>query len=342
MKRILTGLLLIFLFTSCTKSGVKDAPQGNTAKPVESKDVVKNENKKAEKPAVSEVIANKEKAEDGIRAISLSYTDGLNIDNILDQGFNTVILEVSGVRLPKKPYKTDFAALKKLLSSTALLESKGIDYIISVTSGPGYSKDEDIYSVLNSSQEQAYFAQMMREILSRYKTSTHLKGISADIENHDIPADSYYKMLNRMTSKILDAYVDMPVIMNLHPLSFEEDFKDMPELQPGINIINARIMLNGISYPGYGAGFDSSVKLSKNEMLKKLQNLKEFSHASHTDVIVTIKVPWGQNSDVFLQDMFELFKMMDFDYNICYGNTNDIYDFTSNEPVINVLKRHSK
>ena len=76
-------------------------------------------------------------------------------------------------------------------------------------------------------------------------------------------------------------------------------------------------------------------------ILKKLQPYIDLSAKSDSSFIISIKAPWVKNTEVMLQDMFEITKMLKFDYRIHFGNSEDVYDIRTNEEVLRVIKRHS-
>jgi hypothetical protein len=328
MKKILIyTLVLVFLLTSCGK------PEEKTQQPPPGTKLVKEENKE-----VTEVTAKPIK---NLKAVSLISNNTLNIEDFTSSGFNTIILSSSGVRQPKEPYKTHNNTLKNLDMAVNETNNVKVDYIIDINSGPGLSSDGKINSIFNNRQEAMYFARMTKEIIKRYNTDEYFKGISINIGVPSIAEDKYYDILNYIISKIREDYKDVYIIYNLHPLAFENNLQTLPEMKYDNILLNVPISLNGISYPGYGAGVKNSIKLSKNVILDKLQKLKSIHDSGKTSVIITIKIPWIAKSEVLVQDMFEITKILGYDFNLCYGNSGDIFDFTRNDSILKIVKRHS-
>ncbi|SKA76550.1 hypothetical protein SAMN05443428_101214 [Caloramator quimbayensis] len=292
-------------------------------------------NKIEDKAAVSD-IDNK------IRAV---YIDGrlpFNISMIKELKVNTIVLSQEGVRMPAAPYKTNYRALKSLEKNTKELEKSEIDYIIDINSGPGFSSDGKISSIFANDTEALYFAKMSCEVIKRHVSNKNFKGIMISLENTNVLEDNYYNTLKYIINKIQNSYPDVNIILNLYPCSFENNFENLsvPELK---NVtLNAVIYFKGMSYPMYATGYKASLKINKNVILSNLQILKEFQEKNKTNMMITIKTPWTEKSDIFLQDVYEINKMLSFNLNIGYINSFDDYDFTKNEDVLKVIKRNNK
>jgi hypothetical protein len=329
MKKILIYILaLMLLLTSCGKPDAKTPQQ-----PPPGAKVVK------EKP--EEVTQTAAKSLEKLRAVSLLSTNNLDLNDFTSSGFNTVILSTYGVRQSKNPYKTDNKALNKLDTAVSEINNSKTDYILDITSGPGLSSDGKITTIFDNRQEAMYFARMTKEIIKRYDKNEGFKGISINIGTQAVAEEKYYDTLNYIISKIREDYKDVHIIYNLHPLAFENNFKILPDIKHDNILLNAPISLNGITYPGFGAGVKNSIKLNKNTILEKLQKLKPIHDGGKINVITTIKIPWIAKSEVLVQDMFEITKILGYDFNLCYGNSGDIFDFTKNQSILKIVKRHN-
>lgn len=328
MKKLAFILLMLFALTSCSNPNANSLPPSNNTKPVE---------QKKENPVPAVPVA---KTDSRVRAVSIDGNGILNIPDYKDLGFNLIFLSSEGVRIPKAPYRTDYKALKLIENNIKILENSSMDYIIEFKSGPGFSNSGKISTIYANDTEALYFSKMVEEIIKRHILSKNFKGISINLENPDIPETTYYNTMKYIISKIHKDYPDVPVIFNFYPASFENDFAYMPRFDFKNVTYNASISLIGISYPGYGTGYKTSFKLNKNEILSKLQKLKDIQDKNSMNFIVTVKVPWADNSDVFLQDIYEIAKMLHFDINLY--SSSGAYNFMKNEPVIKVIKRNSK
>lgn len=329
MKKILIyTLALMILLTSCGKPDVKTPQQ-----PPQGAKVVKEKNEEAAQTAAKTI--------EKLRAVSLISDNSLNLKAFTSSGFNTVILSTTGVRQSNNPYKTDNKTLKRLDSTINETNKSKTDYIIDVSSGPGLSSDGKVTTIFDNRQEALYFARMAKEIIKRYNNSEHFKGISITLGTPGIVEDKYYDTLDYIVSKIREDHKDIYIIYNLHPLAFENNFKTLPDIKHDNILLNVPISLNGITYPGFGAGIKNSIKLNKNTILDRLQKLKPIHDGGKATVITTIKIPWIAKSEILVQDMFEITKILGYGFNLCYGNSEDIFDFTKNEAILKIVKRHS-
>lgn len=330
MKKIYIIIVSIVLLASFAAIKSMSEPKSNKILAIE-----EAKNKIEEKTAQTD-IDNK------IKAVNIDGRLPFNISMIKELGFNTVVLSHEGVRMSNAPYKTNYKALKSLEENVKELEKSDMDYIIDINSGPGFSSDGKIYSIFTNDTEAMYFAKMSCEVIKRHVSSKNFKGIMINLENTNVLEENYYNTLEYIINKIQSSYPDVNIILNLYPCSFENGFQNLsiPELD---NItINAVIYFKGMSYPMYAAGYKASLKLNKNVMLSNLQILKEFQEKSKSNMIITINTPWTEKSDAFLQDMYEINKMLNFNLNIGYINSFDDYDFTKNEDVLKVIKRNNK
>jgi hypothetical protein len=332
MKKLFLYIISIMLIlTSCSKPTDKQLPPSKPSTVNEGKE------KTAEETPVSTV-----NSDDRIKAVSLLGNKNLDVKTFKSDGFNTILLSLDGIRISKSPYRTDNNALSNLKESIKEIEQQRMNYIIDIGSGPGISSDGKVVSIFDNRQEAMYFARMTKEMINRYEKSTYFKGIAINIGKANVSEEKYYDTLNYIIAKVREEYKDIPIIITLHPLAFENNFKVLPDIKYENVALNASILLNGISYPGYGAGVKTSVKLNKNTMLSALQKLKTLAEDKDLNIIVTARVPWIAKSEVLIQDIFEVTKILDYDFNLCYGNSGDIFDFTQNTSISKIVKRHSE
>lgn len=325
-RRTLIYIAMISLMLiSCSKIIMETSrPQGAVVVPG-----TPEKDKAAAAPTINEII----------RAVTIKNLDSLNLETIKETNFNMVALQSEGVRKPDKKYSTDFRTLKRLNKNTAELEKNNINYYIEITSGPGFSQDSSISSLFSNKAEKIYFAKMLEEIAGRYYKNKHFTGISINLNSQNIREKDYYETLINIISDVRKHYPDLIFIFNLHTLSFEGNLKNVPELKLQNVIINLPIEIKDFSYPGTSRGVISEFELDKNILLKALQSLKE---SDYKTVMVTTKLAWTEDTDVFIQDLYEINKMLGFNNNICYGNTGDEMDFSRSDSLLKQLKRHNQ
>lgn len=324
MKKLISVIILILLLSSCSKVQIKNTPSASANAKTKKVDAVK-----------------KEESTEKIKAICVDANCSIDFKTLKDMQFNTIVLTTEGVRTVSQPYKTDFKTLKKLETEICTIKNAGFNYIIRIVSGPGISSDFKTSTVFTSHSETVYYSKMINEITGRHADDKYFKGISIDIGNPAVAEDSYYKTLNSIILKVRNKYDNVSIIYNLHPLSFENGFKNLPNIWFKNTIINSKIYLSALSYPGYGAAYKTSIKLNKNDIVDKFQNMKDFKDKQKLPCTINIEIPWADKSDVMLQDIYETSKMFDFDTVIYCGSTNDLYDFSNNQDVIKVITRHN-
>lgn len=325
MKRILIFIAIISLILiSCSIIVIENLFQN---------DAIAKDNK------VQDKVAAPSKVDEAIKAVTIKNLDNLNLKTIQETGFNMIVLQSEGVRRSDGSYSTSFKILKRLNRNVSELEKGEISYFIELTSGPGFSEDSGINSIFSSSTERMYFAQMLGELAGRYINNEHFAGISIDLQCPNIREDMYYSTLADIIARVRKQYPDLTFIINLHPLAYENKLVYMPELGLENVIINLPIEIRSFSYPGTSSGIISEFEFSKNTLLKALQSLKE---SDFKRIIVTPKLVWTDKTDVFLQDLFEINKMLGFSSNMVYGNSNDLMNFTRNETIIKLIKRHNQ
>lgn len=325
MKKAFIYVVIVGIFLiSCSKIIVENSAQNNTL----AKDT-KTQDKTVMSPKIDEAI----------RAVTIKNLDILNLKMLQETDFNMVVLQSEGVRSAGKSYSTSFKTLKVLNENVSKLEKSKINYFVELTSGPGFSQDSSISSLFSSSTERMYFGQMLGELVKRYNGNEHFAGISIDLKCPNINEDMYYDTLTDIITRVRKQYPDLTFIVNLHPLAFENKLENIPRLELENVIINLPIEIRDLSYPGTSSGIVSEIELNKNTLLKTLQVLKQSEFKS---IMVTLDLSWNEKTDVFLQDLFEINKMLGFNSNISYGNSKDSKDFSNNEPILKLIKRHNQ
>lgn len=325
MKKVLIYIVIISLILiSCSKIIIENPSQSST---------IAKEAPEPDKAVMSPKI------DASTKAVTVKSLDDLNIKMIKETNFNLVVLQSEGVRRSDKNYSTNFKTLKRLNENASVLEENKINYFIELTSGPGFEEDSGISSIFSSSAERMYFAQMLRELADRYIKDKYFTGISIDLKCPNINENLYYDTLTDIISRVRKQYPYLTFIVNLHPLAFENKLENIPKLKLENVIINLPIEIRDFSYPGNSTGIISNFELNKNMVLKAFQNLKE---SDFKTIMVTLKLPWTDKSDIFLQDIFEINKMLGFNSNISYGNTRDPIDFSKNDSILKLLKRHNQ
>lgn len=325
MKRIFIYIVIFsVIFISCSKIIIENTTQNNT---------IAKDTKIQSKDTASLKI------NDTIKAVTVKSLDALNIPMIKRENFNLVILQSEGVRRADKNYSTDFKILKQLNENAAELERNKIYYFIELTSGPGFSQGSGISSIFSSRSERIYFSKMLRELADKYGKNEYFSGFSIDLKYPGIDDEVYYTALTDIISRVRKQYPDLTFIVNMHPLAFESNLENIPKLKLENIIVNLPIEIRNFSYPGNNTGIISNFQLDKNIVLKAFQKLKA---SDFKTVMVTLNLPWNDKSDIFIQDVFEINKMLGFNSNISYGNTNDLWDFSKYDSILKMLKRHNQ
>lgn len=278
------------------------------------------------------------------RSDLIKGTYALSMENLpagalIKQNFNMVIIESQGTRISKIPYRTDFNQQKSLENKISLAKAAGLNYMISLDSGPGLSYDLKTQSLFKRKYEARYFARMCIEETNRFKSDNNFKGILINLHMNDVPDAQYYSTVSLIQSYYYSQIKSLPLIISLHPAAFEDEFKDVPYFTGSYVMINASIILRGMSYPGFGAGIRTSYSLNKNTLLSTLQKLKDYETKTGHRVILSIKLPWVQNSNIMLQDFFELNRIFKLDYVLYCNNSPDIFNYRKNSEVMKVIER---
>lgn len=327
MKKSLNFFMLImfiFIFTSCGKTNEKTPQKENI-----------------ETSTQQHLNDSKSKDKDkGYNASISVISDKFNNASLTNLNIKNMIISIQGVRSPKSPYNTFHKLLNKNEHNISSIGTSH-NYIIEITSGPGFSQDGKINTLFTNKTEAFYFAKMTKEIVRRHANDKNFQGISISINNPDIVEKSYYSTLNYIISKIRIDYPDINIIYNLHPLSFETNYKNLPKINLKNVTICSEIYLKGISYPGYGAGYKSSIALDRNSILRSMKKLKDMQDETGYKTIINVHIPWADSSNIMLQDIFEISRTLGFNLNICYLNSGDIYDFSKNSDITQIIKRHN-
>lgn len=278
----------------------------------------------------------------GTNIITVCMSETLPLASLKDHGFNTVILRIPGIRNSKAPYNTNYRELKLLYNNIAALEANKLKYIISFTTGPGFSPNDKILSIYKNNLEMNYYSKMVNEVLRRYQNNKYFCGTSIDLEAPDTPSIDYYRIQNYMISHIRSTLSPMKLIYNLHPLTFENNCKDLQAFKDTSLLYNLNVNLTALTYPGYGSAYRTSCQIDKNSLLASFEKYKDYLNKNKLTAIITYTYPWVKNSDVMLQDSYEIFKMLKLNLNLSYGGSGNQYDLLSNVPVVKVIDRHNK
>lgn len=271
-----------------------------------------------------------------IKAVKIKCDDEIDVENIKSMGFNTVILETPGLRISKITYRTDFKALKNFKKAIEILDKSSLKYIVEIISGPGLSNDTT--TLFENKAEKRYFSKMVCETLDRCIKSPNFKGISINPKIYNISGEIYYSAVNDIYLNAIEKYGDINTILNLQPSYFKEDVNNLPNIN-GYKTIKVPLYLDELSYPGKGVIFQNKIDLNKNSILQSLKPLKSIKER---DIIIDISIPYNESSEIMIQDMIEINKILGFNLCMGYGNGNDEFDFTNKDSIVRILKRHSK
>ncbi|KRQ87820.1 hypothetical protein ABG79_00625 [Caloramator mitchellensis] len=253
-----------------------------------------------EKPNVQNTNIDSKVTNAIIVAKSISEIDFAN-----KMGIKNIIISSKGVRIDDKNYRTDFERLRGLDVLVEKAKQYKMNFYIEITSGPGYDVEKRNFSLFRRDSQKFYFAQMMNEIIKRYDADNGFKGIGINIENPGGDADeaiSYiYSKVNY--SKII-YNINLP---DLNSIKLNQKY-------PNIVYLNFK----SLNYPGYSMLKSSNIEVNRNSLLASLQNMKE----QNKSAMVRVSAPWSDEHDVFLQDLYELSRILNFD--IILDNTSSI------------------
>ncbi|MCX7950943.1 MAG: hypothetical protein N2594_03220 [Clostridiales bacterium] len=311
MKRLIILFSLMFILSSCGYNKV-----------------VKNANVPQEK-VVETIEKNPVKLDKGIEYIKMPI-DNLDMDMIKELNISTVILDINAIRIPDKNFKTDFKELKKLESAISSLEENKINYIISFTSGPGLSKDGKIQTLYKNSTHRVYFSKMVNEIINRYSKNKGFKGIEINLFSLNISPEIFNNCIKEIANSIKS---DVKKQIVLHQLTFENQLNNINLTNNTVYVIN--ISPSSLTYPGYGVFNNKSVKLNKNIILSMFQDIKK---NYGNNVIININAPFNNDYKVFLQDIIEIQRMLEF--GVCIKIENSLY--LSNSEIKSIIKKYAK
>ncbi|KMT22858.1 hypothetical protein [Clostridium cylindrosporum] len=283
---------------------------------------------------------NEKTFQDTLKLTKLDSSMDINPEDIRSIGFNRVIIKTQGLRIDSGNYKTDFKRKNKLMKQTALLEEADISYYIEITTGPGISNDGKNLSLFTKGDNMVFFAQMVKEIIEMNKDNTHFSGIILSVGNTKIHNDTYYKTLNEISNRVLKSY-DVPLLISLDPMYFESNNTSLPleyfdNPKVGFNI---DMNFKCDKYPGKAKFNDSEIELSKNRILEKLIAIKD-SNKNSRKILLSLKCPWSEECSVLVKDIFEIMKMVGFEFSLSYSNTNNEFDFSNNKNIITILNKY--
>lgn len=276
-----------------------------------------------------------------IKAMTLVNNMNYDILKKTDTCFNTVFLNIPGLRRASAPYNTDFKNMKKIDKSIKELEKLHASYYLCISSGPGFSLGEKKYSIISNKLELIYYVKMLKELIKRYSSYEGFRGISINLSCNQIADSSYYKIMSYILYNTKKEMSSFNYIYNLPSDSFSNNYNIVPELKGDNIIVNTDITLNSIDYPGKCLQKNNETVMNKNTILNRLETLKSIQDERKLTVIISLKSPWINNSDAFLLDTSEVLKILNFNFNLCYGNSNNYYDFSKNENIMKILKRQN-
>lgn len=220
-----------------------------------------------------------------------------DIDFANNMGIKNIIISSKGVRIDDKNYRTDFESLRNLDMLVRKAKSLKMNFYIEITSGPGYNSDMKNFSIFKKDSQKYYFAQMMNEIIKRYETIDRFKGVSVKFENYNV--NSSAGTINYIYSKI-----------NHSNLLYNNSFGNLSSIELSSKYLNT-IYFNfkSLKYPGYSMLNNSNIQINRNILLENLQKMKK----QNQTIMVRVSAPWSDEHDVFLQDLYELSRILNFD-----------------------------
>lgn len=263
-------------------------------------------------------------------------------NDIHSLGFSRCIIESKGLRYDNNTFKTDFKAKRQLQKTTKLLEESDIAYYIEITSGPGISPDRKNLSLFTNKDNIVFFTQMVKETIDMNKDNPHFNGIILTLSSKDIQNDVYYKTLNKIVNRITNVY-DTPITISLDSGFFTSkdpslplDYFDNPDIS-----FNVNMDFRCDTYPGTATFNSVDIPLSKNQILEKLIDMKEsYGNNSSRKLMFSLKCPWNEGSPILLKDLFEIMKIVKFEFSLSYSNSKNEYDFTNNKDIVDILNKY--
>lgn len=284
---------------------------------------------------------NEKTFQDTLKLTTLDSSMDINIEDIQKLGFNKCILQTQGLRIDDGNFRTNFTRKKNLNRQIAQLEEADISYYIEITSGPGVSHNRENLSLYDEPDNIVFFAQMIKEIIEMNKDNSHFSGIILSIGSNKISSETYYETLNKISNKVLNDY-DVPLIFTLEPTYFESKNALLPLEYFDNKDIGFNIDMNFIceNYPGTAKFVESDISLSKNYILEKLLNIKDKNDKKDRTILISLKCPWDKGCSVLIKDVFEIMKMVGFKFSLSYANTDNEYDFSTNQDIINILNKY--
>lgn len=283
-------------------------------------------------------------------AAELPYTKMITIDTsntsqikkILEHHFDCVMLRIGSIRNPNAPYNTSFQELHKLYSVVSLLERNRLPYIFEFTEDPGFSAPLHKSTIWQSTPEQHYFSQMMNEVLTRYRTNKYLVGVSVDFEDAAIAQTNYDAMEERFAGELNTAFPKLVFLRNFSPLAFENGLKTLPQSPEAWPHVNLTITMSYFTYPGQGTAMTKVVSLSRNSLLRQLEAYKDYLKKHKLDSFITLYIPFDKDSEILLQDTYEILKMLGLKANLRSGS--DKFDClrAPHPALLAVIDRHNQ
>ncbi|MEG2538708.1 MAG: hypothetical protein RSA01_03860, partial [Clostridium sp.] len=206
-------------------------------------------------------------------------------------------------------------------------------------SGPGISKNRTNISLYNNRDNIVFFSQMVRETIKLNENNPYFSGIILNIKPNNINEKAYYETLKGITDRIIKDY-SYPIFITLDGNFLSSENAKLPNNIFTSELIgyNVDMSIDCDSYPGKGTINGVEGSISKNSILDKLINIKQ-SEEDSTNFMVSYKSKWNDNCDVLIKDIFEIMKMLGFQFNLSYSNTNNEYDFTNHKNILNIIQK---
>ncbi|MEF9953096.1 MAG: hypothetical protein RR840_00970 [Clostridium sp.] len=275
-------------------------------------------------------------------SFKLTKLDGslpVTLDNINKIGFSKAILQVEGVREHSGNYKTNFKNKNALQKNLKLFSDEKIPYYIEIVSGPGLSSDRSIDNLYSDPNSVVYFAQMVRETIELNNDNDYFNGIILSLGIKDLNDNVYFNTLKGIVDRVIKDY-KYPILITLDGNLLDSKDINLPDniFESDLVGYNIDMSLECDSYPGVGTINGIEDQLSKNNLLDKLIRIKD-SEQNNKNLMVSFKNKWNDDCDVLIKDIFEIMKILGFEFNLSYSNTNNEYDFTHHKDIMNIIQK---